>query len=127
MRRRDSERVEPATNPPNVLRDERRVLREEQRQLLRLMAEGLPDIAIARRLALGPRTLARRVADLYDLLGVDTRFQAGVAAQRQGLLDDHPSDHHPSHPHRTTGTRRPTTAPNTPTRHPGYPRLHPVR
>lgn len=118
MRDRDSESVEPATNPLNVLHDERRILREEQRQLLRLMAEGLPDTAIARRLALGPRTLARRVADLYDLLGVDTRFQAGVAAQRLGLLDD------PRHPR--TAHRSGTTT-GTPARRPGYPRLRPVR
>jgi DNA-binding NarL/FixJ family response regulator len=76
----------------NRLGDSERVeidvaLRSEQRQLLRLMAQGLPDAAIARRLSLGPRTLARRISDLYSLLGVDTRFQAGVTAERLGLLD----------------------------------------
>jgi DNA-binding NarL/FixJ family response regulator len=75
----------------NRFRDSERVeidvaLRSEQRQLLRLMALGLPDAAIARRLSLGPRTLARRISDLYTLLGVDTRFQAGVTAERLGLL-----------------------------------------
>lgn len=63
-------------------------LREEQRRLLQLMAEGLPDAAIARRLAVGGRTLTRRIAELYEVLGVDTRFQAGAAAQRLGLLPD---------------------------------------
>jgi DNA-binding NarL/FixJ family response regulator len=61
-------------------------LREEQRHLLRLMAQGFPDTTIARRLSLGPRTLARRISDLYAVLGVETRFQAGAAAERLGLL-----------------------------------------
>ncbi|WP_432945884.1 response regulator transcription factor [Kribbella sp. CA-253562] len=61
-------------------------LGEQQRQLLRLMAQGFPDTTIARRLSLGPRTLARRISELYAVLGVETRFQAGAAAERLGLL-----------------------------------------
>jgi DNA-binding NarL/FixJ family response regulator len=81
-------------------------LGEQQRQLLRLMAQGFPDTTIARRLSLGPRTLARRISDLYAVLGVETRFQAGAAAERLGLLA-------PAHPLRaqrhltiTPGTAR---------------------
>ena len=67
---------------PNV-----KVLDREQRELLRLLASGLPDTAVARRMCLAPRTLARRIANLYEMLQADNRFQAGAAAERLGLLD----------------------------------------
>jgi DNA-binding NarL/FixJ family response regulator len=63
------------------------MLNEQQLQLVRLLAGGLPDRSIARRLCLAPRTLARRISEIYRILGVDTRFQAGVAAQRLDLID----------------------------------------
>jgi DNA-binding NarL/FixJ family response regulator len=62
------------------------VLDREQRELLRLLATGLPDTAIARRMSLAPRTLARRISSLYQMLQADNRFQAGAAAERLGLL-----------------------------------------
>jgi DNA-binding NarL/FixJ family response regulator len=62
------------------------VLDREQRELLRLLASGLPDTAIARRMCLAPRTLARRISNLYRMLQADNRFQAGAAAERLGLL-----------------------------------------
>jgi DNA-binding NarL/FixJ family response regulator len=62
------------------------VLDKEQRELLRLLASGLPDTAIARRMSLAPRTLARRISSLYRMLQADNRFQAGAAAERLGLL-----------------------------------------
>jgi DNA-binding NarL/FixJ family response regulator len=58
----------------------------EQLELLRLLATGLPDTAIARRLQVAPRTLARRISILYQELQADNRFQAGAAAQRRGWL-----------------------------------------
>ncbi|MBP2329822.1 DNA-binding NarL/FixJ family response regulator [Kibdelosporangium banguiense] len=62
------------------------ILDKEQRELLRLLATGLPDTAIARRMSLAPRTLARRISSLYQMLQADNRFQAGAAAERLGLL-----------------------------------------
>jgi DNA-binding NarL/FixJ family response regulator len=64
------------------------MLNEQQFQLMQMLAGGLPDRSIARRLCLAPRTLARRISEIYRILGVDTRFQAGVAAQRLGLIGD---------------------------------------
>jgi hypothetical protein len=68
------------------------------RQLLTLLASGFKDEAIARYLGWGLRTVRRRVAELMDELGVETRFQLGAAAQSRGLLqpgtrpiDDTPS------------------------------------
>ncbi|MEO8555693.1 MAG: hypothetical protein ABI474_03390 [Actinomycetota bacterium] len=65
----------------------------QTRQLVTLLASGFKDEAIARYLGCGVRTVRRRVAELMDELGVETRFQLGAAAQRRGLLKpaaDHP-------------------------------------
>ena len=59
----------------------------EDRLLLRLLARGFKDEAIARYLGWGLRTVRRRVAKLMGELGADTRFQLGAAAQRRGLLE----------------------------------------
>ncbi|MEU8121925.1 helix-turn-helix domain-containing protein [Spirillospora sp. NPDC049024] len=46
--------------------------------VLALLAAGLTDEAIARRLSISTRTVQRRVRDLCDRLGARTRFQAGA-------------------------------------------------
>jgi len=74
------------------------MLNEQQFQLMQMLAAGLPDRSIARRLCLAPRTLARRVSEIYRILGVDTRFQAGVAAQRLGLIGDPVGAERPARP-----------------------------
>ncbi|MFD9677670.1 LuxR C-terminal-related transcriptional regulator, partial [Streptomyces sp. NPDC059981] len=53
--------------------------------LLRLLAAGLKDETIARRLGLSLRTVRRRVADILERLGAESRFQAAVIATRTGL------------------------------------------
>jgi DNA-binding CsgD family transcriptional regulator len=61
----------------------------EQRRydaLLALLAQGLTDQTIAARLGVTVRTVRRDVADLYDRLGVSSRFQLGAAAARLGML-----------------------------------------
>jgi sugar-specific transcriptional regulator TrmB/DNA-binding CsgD family transcriptional regulator len=56
------------------------------RELLRLMASGMKDRAIARTLGVTERTVGRRVTELMERLDADTRFKAGVqAAQRNWL------------------------------------------
>jgi DNA-binding CsgD family transcriptional regulator len=59
-------------------------------RLIALLAGGFKDEAIARYLGLSLRTVRRRVASLADELGVHTRFQLGVVAQRRGLLNRRP-------------------------------------
>jgi DNA-binding Lrp family transcriptional regulator len=59
-------------------------LSEQDRQILKLMAAGMKDETIARQLGMGARTLQRRVARLLELLGAETRFQAGIQASRLG-------------------------------------------
>ncbi|MFI7005790.1 LuxR C-terminal-related transcriptional regulator [Streptomyces sp. NPDC050145] len=58
------------------------------RELLRMLAGGLTDEAMARKLGLSERTVRRLVAELSERLGAASRFQAGVCAVRSGWLDD---------------------------------------
>jgi len=57
-----------------------------QRLLLNRLAAGDKDEQIARLLGLSLRTVRRRVAEILDELGVDSRFQAGVEAVRRGWV-----------------------------------------
>ena len=57
-----------------------------RRFVLQLLASGLQDEQIARRMGVSLRTIRRRVADLLTETGADTRFQAGVEAARRGWL-----------------------------------------
>jgi DNA-binding CsgD family transcriptional regulator len=54
--------------------------------LLRLMASGLKDEAIANRLGMATRTARRHMAAIMDELGATSRFQAGVKIARMGIL-----------------------------------------
>ncbi|WP_230885623.1 helix-turn-helix domain-containing protein [Streptomyces spinoverrucosus] len=62
-------------------------LSDTQRELLALLAAGLKDEAIARRMGVHVHTVRRRIADLLETLDAETRFQAGALATRQGWLD----------------------------------------
>ncbi|MFE2043152.1 LuxR C-terminal-related transcriptional regulator [Streptomyces sp. NPDC059477] len=57
-----------------------------QNAILGLLATGLKDEVIARRLGMSERTFRRHVAAIMDRLGVQSRFQAGVSAARTGLV-----------------------------------------
>ena len=65
-----------------------RVAQEIDRTIVELLAAGLKDETIARRLGMSLRTARRHIADIMQQLGADSRFQAGVAAARTGLLND---------------------------------------
>jgi DNA-binding CsgD family transcriptional regulator len=58
----------------------------DDRRLLRLLAAGVKDEAVARDLGLSHRTARRRIAALMAALGAESRFQAGVQAARKGWL-----------------------------------------
>ncbi|MFJ6616322.1 LuxR family transcriptional regulator [Kitasatospora sp. NPDC091335] len=55
--------------------------------IMSLLAQGLKDDVVARRVGIGSRTFRRHVAGIMDSLGVSSRFQAGVVAARAGLID----------------------------------------
>jgi len=59
---------------------------DSQVELLTLLAAGMTDERIARQLGVSARTVQRRVSALMSGLGADNRFQAGVQANRRGLL-----------------------------------------
>lgn len=59
---------------------------DEEREILTLIAAGLKDQAIARAVGMSQRTLRRRIARLLAELGAETRFQAGMLAERRGWL-----------------------------------------
>jgi DNA-binding NarL/FixJ family response regulator len=61
-------------------------LDEPEIQLLRLIAEGLPLDAVARRLQLSDRTVRRRLKAIRDRLGVDSSIQVIAWAARRGLV-----------------------------------------
>jgi DNA-binding CsgD family transcriptional regulator len=61
-------------------------LTEQQQLILRYLAEGETDRMIARRVGVTPRTVTRRIAEIYQELQVESRFQAGVVAHRLGLV-----------------------------------------
>lgn len=61
--------------------------------ILSLLAAGLTDDAIARRVGMSERTLRRHIAAIMRDMAAESRFQAGVAVARAGLLEPirHPS------------------------------------
>ena len=58
------------------------------REVFHLLAQGVKDEGIARRLGTSVRTVRRLVADGMELLGASSRFEAGVMAARKGWLAD---------------------------------------
>ncbi|HTJ66818.1 MAG TPA: helix-turn-helix domain-containing protein [Actinospica sp.] len=60
---------------------------QRRRDLLQMLASGLTDEVIARRLGVSERTVRRLVSELSDELEAASRFQAGVNAARLGWVD----------------------------------------
>ncbi|MEW1658913.1 helix-turn-helix transcriptional regulator [Streptomyces sp. NPDC093707] len=79
------------------------VSKDLDRTILRLLAAGVKDETIARRLGMSLRTVRRHIADIMQMLGAESRFQAGVAAAARGLLSpDEPRPHPPTAEDRNT-------------------------
>ena len=62
-------------------------LSEREREILSLLAQGLSNADIARRLYLSEGTVGNYVSSIYNKLGVADRTQAAVWAMRYGLTD----------------------------------------
>ncbi|MBA3488938.1 MAG: hypothetical protein H0T78_05220 [Longispora sp.] len=62
-------------------------LTEHDQAVLRMLASGAKDEAIARGLGVSVRTVSRTVGELTHRLGAESRFQAGVRAAQRGWLD----------------------------------------
>jgi len=61
-------------------------LSDREREVLRLVAEGLSDADIAERLVLSSHTVHRHVANIRRKLGLRSRSAAAAAAARAGLV-----------------------------------------
>ncbi|GAB2844445.1 helix-turn-helix domain-containing protein [Streptomyces deserti] len=59
---------------------------DRETALLKMLAAGLTDEGIARKMGVSLRTVRRNTADLQRRLGVQSRFQAGAEAVRRGWL-----------------------------------------
>ncbi|WP_051801384.1 helix-turn-helix transcriptional regulator [Streptomyces sp. NRRL F-525] len=59
--------------------------------ILRLLSRGLKDEVIARRLGISLRTCRKHIADLFQELNADSRFQAGYLAATRELLRGTPA------------------------------------
>jgi DNA-binding CsgD family transcriptional regulator len=65
----------------------RMAVTEIKSSILTLMANGLKDDVIAKRMGLSVRACRGHIADLMELFGARSRFQAGVIAAGLGLLE----------------------------------------
>ena len=63
-------------------------LTERERDVLRLVAEGGSNQAIARALSLAPKTIANHVSNILTKLQIADRAEAIVRARRAGLVPD---------------------------------------
>ncbi|WP_376793286.1 response regulator [Thermoflexus sp.] len=62
-------------------------LTEREREILKLVAEGLTDRAIAHRLGISPRTVGYHLGQIFQRLGVNNRAAAVREAIRRGWLE----------------------------------------
>ncbi|MFK0202840.1 helix-turn-helix transcriptional regulator [Streptomyces lavendulae] len=81
---RDWEYATPFATGPQAAHD---ISETVKQSILALLAKGLKDDSIARRLGISLRTCRRHVSELLLGLGAHSRFQAGVIAERQGLTE----------------------------------------
>jgi two-component system, NarL family, response regulator DegU len=64
-------------------------LTPREREILKLMSDGLPNKTIASRLNISERTVTTHVANIYAKLHVNNRVSAIQEAMRRRLLDFH--------------------------------------
>ncbi len=62
-------------------------LSPREREVLTLVAEGLPNKLISRRLEISEKTVKAHLTSIFRAIGVDDRTQAALWAVRHGLVD----------------------------------------
>jgi len=65
-------------------------LTDREREVLALVAAGLPNKQIGRRLEISEKTVKAHLTSAYRTIGVDDRMQAAIWAQRHGLAPPAP-------------------------------------
>ncbi len=68
-------------------------LSERELEVLRLLANGLTNTEISKRLYLSEGTVRNYVSSIFSKLGVTDRTQAAILALRHGLADTSNGDH----------------------------------
>ncbi len=68
--------------------EQRADLSKREREVLGLVAEGLPNKLIARRLEISEKTVKAHLTSVFHRIGVTDRTQAALWAQRHGLGAD---------------------------------------
>jgi DNA-binding CsgD family transcriptional regulator len=63
-----------------------RILSEREEEVMRLVAQGLSNKAIAHQLIIAPSTVSYYITSTFNKLGVNTRAQAVAEATRRNLL-----------------------------------------
>jgi DNA-binding NarL/FixJ family response regulator len=66
-------------------KEQRADLSKREREVLALVAEGLPNKLIARRLEISEKTVKTHLTSVFQRIGVSDRTQAALWAQRQGF------------------------------------------
>jgi DNA-binding NarL/FixJ family response regulator len=72
--------------PRAATRENAAGLTNRELEVLPLLAEGLRNAEIARRLVVSPKTVDHHVSSILQKLGVANRGQAGAAAARLGVI-----------------------------------------
>jgi DNA-binding NarL/FixJ family response regulator len=65
---------------------QKNILSEREQEVLGLVAEGLPNKAIAQRLNISPATVNYHLTSVFNKLGVHSRAQAVALAFQRGLV-----------------------------------------
>jgi len=72
------------------------VLTDRQQEIVRLLALGLPNKQIARRLDIGVETVKTHISKILAKLGVSSRTEAVLVAMREGVLGTSISEEFPA-------------------------------
>ena len=89
--------VHRAVKPAEASRQPDEPLTARELEVLRLLAQGLDNDAIAQRLVLTKRTVQNHISLIYDKLGVTSRTEALLYAVRRGWVHLPPADDASTH------------------------------
>jgi len=80
---RPSSAVRPSSSGSESVR---RALTDREKQILRLVCDGLSNAVIATRLTISPETVKSELKRIFRKIGVKNRTQAAVLLVREGWL-----------------------------------------
>jgi DNA-binding NarL/FixJ family response regulator len=81
-----SRALDSITRRESVSGDPTRVLTAREREIVRMIAQGLRNKAIAERLSISEGTVKIHLHNVYEKLGLDGRLELMLHAQKQGLV-----------------------------------------